>query len=42
MANILLAIFTGLIVDQQQGIRINADATAQALGDVLKSILVTP
>lgn len=42
MANVLLAIFTGLIVDQQQGIRINADATAQALGDVLKSILVTP
>lgn len=39
-ANIILAIFTGLIVDRQQGIRIDADATAQALGDVLKSILV--
>lgn len=41
-ANIILAIFTGLIVDQQQGIRIDADATAQALGGVLRSILVTP
>ena len=41
-ANIILAIFTGLIVDRQQGIRIDVDATAQALGDVLKSSLVTP
>ena len=40
--NIIFAIFTGLIVDQQQGIRIEADATAVALGDVLRSILVTP
>ena len=40
--NIIFAIFTGLIVDQQQGIRIDADATAAALGDVLRSILVTP
>ena len=39
-ANIIFAIFTGLIVDQQQGVRIDVDATAQALGDVLKSILV--
>ena len=38
--NIIFAIFTGLIVDRQQGIRIDIDATAQALGDVLKSILV--
>lgn len=40
-ANVILAIFTGMIVDWQQGIRIDAEATAQALGDVLKSILVT-
>ena len=38
-ANIMLAIFCGLIVDQQQGIRIDADATAQALGDFLRLIL---
>ena len=39
-ANILLAIFTGLIVDQQQRITIDLDATASALGSVLHSILV--
>ncbi len=38
-ANLMLAIFCGLIVDQQQGIRIDADATAQALGDYLRLIL---
>jgi len=38
--NILLAIFCGLIMDQQQGILIDADATARAFGNILKSILV--
>lgn len=37
---IIFAIFGGLIVDQQQGVSIDFDATAQALGDILKSILV--
>lgn len=41
-ANIILAIFTGLIVDQQQGIRIDTGATARALGNVLESILICP
>lgn len=40
MANLMMAIFCGLIVDQQQGIQIDLDATARALGDFLKSILV--
>lgn len=38
-ANVILAIFTGLIVDHQQQITIDLDATATALGAVLQSIL---
>ena len=40
-ANIICAVFTGLIVDRQQGVEIDADATAQAFGELLKTILVS-
>ena len=38
-ANILLAIFTGLIVDQQQKISLDYKATAAALGHILRAVL---
>ncbi len=40
LTNLIFAIFCGLIVDRQQGVRIDAEATAQALGDLLKPVLV--